>query len=204
MKPKFPHDRVVFFSDAVFAIAITLLVIEIKIPTHQQIAEQGMQGSIAHLFPLFIGFLISFLVTGLFWRWHLIIMNLIKEVDNTIVWLNVWLLLFVALLPFSSGFYSEYFASTAPFIIYCLDVACIGLMSFWLTVYISRKEGLVKTLGKMEVQKMKARAMAVPIVFLLCVPLSLISPLAGRLGFILIFVLQMAIEFYFKRKKASA
>lgn len=190
MDSKFPHDRVVFFSDAVFAIAITLLVIEIKIPTHDEIQELGMSGVLSHLIPLFIGYLISFLVTGLFWRWHLIQMNFVKHIDNKLLWLNIWLLLFVALLPFSSGFYSENFASNTPFFLYCLDLALIGLFSYWITVYVVNKEGLTQTLGPKQARWMKVRALIVPIVFLLCIPLALLSPLAGRFGFVLIFILQ--------------
>lgn len=115
MNVKFPTDRVVYFSDAVFAIAITLLVIEIKIPTHDQIHEFGMAGVLRKLIPLFVGFLISFLVTGLFWRAHLLLYHHVKEVDNKLLWINIWLLLTVALLPFSTGFYSENFGSNVPF-----------------------------------------------------------------------------------------
>lgn len=200
MQFKYPHDRVVFFSDAVFAIAITLLVIEIKIPTHDQIVAMGMSEVLSHLIPLFIGFLISFLVTALFWRWHLILMNFVKHVDNKLVWLNVWLLLFVALLPFSSGFYSEYFNSNAPFFIYCIDLAFIGFFSYWMTTYVVKKENLTETLGKAQARWMKQRALIVPVVFLLCIPLALISPQLGRLGFILIFVLQLIGTRYYKGK----
>ncbi len=200
MQFKYPHDRVVFFSDAVFAIAITLLVIEIKIPTHEQIVAMGMSEVLSHLIPLFIGFLISFLVTALFWRWHLILMNFVKQVDNKLVWLNVWLLLFVALLPFSSGFYSEYFSSNAPFVIYCIDLAFIGFFSYWMTAYVVKKENLTETLGKAQARWMKQRALIVPVVFLICIPLALILPQLGRLGFILIFVLQFIGTRYYKGK----
>ncbi len=201
MQPKFPHDRVVFFSDAVFAIAITLLVIEIKIPTHDQIEAIGMSGVLSHLIPLFIGFLISFLVTGLFWRWHLILMGFVKHIDNKLVWLNIWLLLFVALLPFSSGFYSEYFNLNATFFLYCTDLACIGFFSYLMTAYVVKKENLAETLGKVQARWMKQRALIVPIVFLLCIPMTFIFPWAGRLGFLLIFILQFAGGRYYKNKK---
>src|SRR5436190_6795291 len=106
MNMKFPTDRVVYFSDAVFAIAITLLVIEIKIPTHEQIEVLGYAGVLNKLIPLFIGFFITFMVTVIFWRSHLSMFHQVKEIDNTLLWTNILLLMFVALLPFSSGFYS--------------------------------------------------------------------------------------------------
>jgi uncharacterized membrane protein len=200
MKPQFPHDRVVFFSDAVFAIAITLLVIEIKIPTPEQVEAYGMLGVLNHLIPLLIAFFISFLVTALFWRWHLIIMNFVKHVDNKLIWLNIWLLMFVALLPFSSGFYSEYFDSNATFVIYCADLACIGLTSYQLTRYIIKKENLAEVVGIAQAQWMKLRALIVPVVFLVCIPLTFISPIAGRTGFVLIFILQFAGSRYYRNR----
>jgi len=200
MQLKYPHDRVVFFSDAVFAIAITLLVIEIKIPNHDQIEHLGMAGVLNKLIPLFFGFLISFLVTGLFWRWHLVIMNFVKNVDDRLVWLNIWLLLFVALLPFSSGFYSENFSNNAPFFIYCADLAAIGFFSYLITAYVVKKENLGQTVGVAQAKWIKQRALIVPIVFLLCIPLAFLSPLLGRLGFLLIFLLQMIGTRYYKNK----
>jgi len=200
MQFKYPHDRVVFFSDAVFAIAITLLVIEIKIPTHEQIHELGMSGVLSKLIPLFIGFLISFLVTALFWRWHLIIMHYVKSVDNKLIWLNVWLLLFVALLPFSSGFYSENFGSNWPFFLYCIDLALIGLFTYSITAYVIKKENLAEMLGTKQAQWMRLRALITPVVFLLCIPLALISPIVGRFGFVLIFVFQFIGTRYYRGK----
>lgn len=200
MQFKYPHDRVVFFSDAVFAIAITLLVIEIKIPTHEQIHELGMGGVLSKLIPLFIAFLISFLVTALFWRWHLIVMHYVKNIDNRLLWLNVWLLLFVALLPFSSGFYSENFSSNWPFFLYCIDLALVGLFTYAITAYVIRKENLTETLGKKQAQWMRLRALITPIVFLSCIPLAILSPMFGRLGFLLIFVFQMIGARYYRNK----
>jgi len=202
MNVKFPTDRVVYFSDAVFAIAITLLVIEIKIPTHDQIAEYGMLSVLRKLLPLFVGFLISFLVTGLFWRAHLLLYHYVKEVDNKLLWINIWLLLTVALLPFSTGFYSENFGANVPFFFYCGNLAAIGIFSYRMTAYVAKKENLKGVVGEAHARWMKQRALIVPIVFLLCIPIAFISGWAGRLGFLLIFVFQFIGTMYYKKKMA--
>jgi uncharacterized membrane protein len=204
MNLKFPTDRVVYFSDAVFAIAITLLVIEIKIPTHDQIAMLGSIGVLQKLIPLFIGFFVSFLVTALFWRGHLLLYHMVKDVDNKLLWINIWMLLFVALLPFSTGFYSENFGLNVPFFVYCLNLAAIGSMSFIMTSYVIRKEKLDELVGVIQTRWMKQRALVVPIIFLACIPLTYANGLVGRLGFLLIFVIQIIGNRYYKKKAAAA
>ena len=64
-------ERIIFFSDAVFAIAITLLVIEIKVPElHGTAGETELLRAIFHLLPKFMGFLVSFVIIGLYWTRH--------------------------------------------------------------------------------------------------------------------------------------
>ena len=203
---RFPHDRVVYFSDAVFAIAITLLVIEIKVPTHDQVHSLGMADSLRRLTPLFIGYVVSFLVTALFWTAHLELCRHIKVFDNKLVWLNIWKLLFVALMPFTTALYSENFGDNIAFSFYCLNLATIGTMSFWMHAYAVKKENLESLLGKQTAQWMKIRALIVPFVFLLCIPLTMLpSVLISRFGFVLIFIFQMiGAKFYNRRKAVEA
>jgi uncharacterized membrane protein len=60
-------ERIVFFSDAVFAIVITLLVLEIKVPHLEVLSETALHKELLHLIPKFMGFLASFLIIGLMW-----------------------------------------------------------------------------------------------------------------------------------------
>lgn len=197
MNIKYPHDRIVFFSDAVFAIAITLLVIEIKVPGHDVIHNIGMATALQRLIPLFIGFFVSFLVTGLFWKSHLQLCTLIIKFDSKLIWINTLLLLFVALMPFSTALYSENFGSNVAFAFYCLNVAMIGLFHFWMTfTVISRAEFT----GDVNTNWMKVRALVVPIVFLVCIGLAFINPMLSRVAFVLIFVIQAIGDRISKRK----
>jgi uncharacterized membrane protein len=200
---KFPHDRVVFFSDAVFAIAITLLVIEIKVPSHQQLHDLGTAAALQKLTPLFIGYFVSFLVTALFWKYHLQLGQFIKKFDNKMLWLNIALLMFVGLMPFSTALYSENFGDNAAFNFYCLNLTAIGLMSFWLTAYTAKKEKLEEIQGKHAVRLMKVRSIIVPVVFLLCIPFAMLSPLLSRFSFLLIFVFHFIAERIYKKKIQS-
>jgi len=72
LKKEFQLERMILFSDAVFAIAITLLVIELKIPeiSHDLVSEDKLLESLAEQIPKLIGFLISFFIIGLYWTVH--------------------------------------------------------------------------------------------------------------------------------------
>jgi uncharacterized membrane protein len=201
---KFPHDRVVFFSDAVFAIAITLLVIEIKVPTHEEIKLHGVGGSLAHIVPLFIGYFVSFIVTGLFWKMHLEIGQLVKSFTTGLIWVNTLLLLFVGLMPFTTALYSENFANNEAFSFYCLNLTAIGFMSFLFVHLVRKKENLDSILGKWPSRWLTLRTSIVPIVFALCILLAQWLPLFSRYAFILIFVFQIIGRRFFKRKAIGA
>jgi len=187
---KYPHDRVVFFSDAVFAIAITLLVIEIKVPSHETIHELGLRGALAMLTPLFIGYGVSFIVTALFWRAHLQLCTLVTSFNSKLIWTNIVLLLFVGMMPFSTALYSENFGNNAAFTSNCLNLAAIGITNFFLTRVIISSQHLRSTLSKKEIRWLQGRALAVPVIFLLCIAITVVSPMIARVAFILIFIVQ--------------
>jgi uncharacterized membrane protein len=197
----FPSERVNNFSDAIFAIGITLLVLEIKIPSLDEINSLGVDGVLRKRIPHFIGFLVSFLVTALYWRSHLLLFSKVKFIDSKLLWLNLWLLIFVVLLPFSTALYSYYIGFDKAFYFYCFNLAAMGIMSWWMTLYVIRKEELAENNSPLDIFWMKWKAGIPPLVFLLCIPLTMLSPLTGRIGFLLIFVFQMIGNRAVKKKK---
>ncbi len=204
VQKSFPYDRVNNFSDAIFAIGITLLVLEVKVPTATEISELGVSGLLNKRIPYFIGYFVSFMVTALYWRSHLQLFQWVKAIDNKLLWLNLWLLFFVVLLPFSTALYSYFFNVDSAFACYCLNLAAIGFMSYLMTVYVVKKEGVVEQIGADKAKWMKTRILIGPLIFLLCIPIMWITPLGGRLGFLLIFVFQAIGDRRLKRKEAKA
>jgi len=100
--------RVEGFSDHVFAIAMTLLVIEIKIPSHELVAVKGLAQSLAALWPSYLAFLTSFFTILVIWVHHHWIFGLIRRIDHPFLYCNGLLLLFVAFVPFPTALISEY------------------------------------------------------------------------------------------------
>ena len=99
LKKEFQLERFVLFSDAVFAIAITLLVIEIKVPEipKEQVTETALINSLGHLIPRFIGFFISFMIIGLYWQVHHRMFGFVVDFTRRTMWLNLFFLLAVVL-----------------------------------------------------------------------------------------------------------
>lgn len=116
-------ERVLFFSDAVFAIAITLLVIELRLP---ELAEGATDASVAdalgRLAPRLFAYGLSFAIIGLYWLAHWRRFQRIERTDHRLAVLNLVLLAFVALIPFPTGVIGEH-GDTAPAVV-CTPSSC--------------------------------------------------------------------------------
>ena len=107
--------RLETFADAVFAIAITLLVIEIHLPPHDEVLRIGGVGpALLQLWPSYVGYVISFIVIGIMWANHHNLMKLVDRVDHGFITLTLLLLLCVAFLPFPTAVMAEHLADPDP------------------------------------------------------------------------------------------
>jgi uncharacterized membrane protein len=118
IKTDHPLERLVFFSDAVFAIAITLLVIEIHPPHLAQDGTQPTLEALAGLIPSFIGFVISFAVIGAFWSGHHRAFSVAGRLGPGIVVWNLMLLGAIAFMPFVTAFMSSNYGKVGPAVCY--------------------------------------------------------------------------------------
>jgi uncharacterized membrane protein len=100
--------RIEAFSDGVFAIAITLIVLEIKMPSQQLVKDYGLASSLLILWPGYLAFCTSFVTILAIWAHHHWIFTLIRRVDHLLVYWNGLLLLVVTVIPFSTGLLAEY------------------------------------------------------------------------------------------------
>jgi len=126
-------ERLLFFSDAVFAIAITLLVIEIKLPALPHAADDDLARALLSLAPRFTGFVISFLLIAQTWIEHHKMGRQLAAYDVGLLWTNALLLLFVAFLPFATAVMSEYPNLRVAVALYAFTFAGLGLakLGFW-------------------------------------------------------------------------
>lgn len=129
----FQLERLILFSDAVFAIAITLMVIEIRVPELEVRNVQNLNKALLHKIPDFMGFLLSFIIIGMFWVNHHRLFGYIENYDSGLMWRNLHILFWIALMPFTSGTQMHYGNFPLPWILYSLNLSMIafGLYFVW-------------------------------------------------------------------------
>ncbi|WP_212005378.1 TMEM175 family protein [Chitinophaga sp. HK235] len=143
---EFELDRAVLFSDAVFAIAITLLIIEIKLP--QMPGKMPVDNYMQLLKPFlleFFTFAMSFLFIGTFWKWHLQLCRFLQHYDDGLIHRNLFFLFFIVTFPFSTaGIMHMGSHFMLPLYVYLFNLAGCMAGLFWISYYIfQRKPGLV-------------------------------------------------------------
>jgi uncharacterized membrane protein len=99
--------RVEAFSDGVFAIAITLLVLEIRIPS-RELGGAGLGAALLHLWPSYIGYVISFATIGIMWANHHAIFTIVRRSDRYFMLINVAFLMGISFIPFPTAVLAEY------------------------------------------------------------------------------------------------
>lgn len=137
-------ERLIFFSDAVFAIAITLLALEIRLPEGAgMFDDREMWAALLGLWHQYLAFIISFLVIGSFWIAHHRKFRLIDRYDNRLLSLNLVVLMSVAFVPFSSSVISVSSSRSAT-VFYALTIMVVGLLFTGMWSYASRGNRLTR------------------------------------------------------------
>ncbi len=126
-------ERVTFFSDAVFAIAMTLLVIEVRLPHMEHATDAALGEALANLIPHYIGFISSFLVIGRFWVSHHELFGMLDRSNLRLVWTNLFFLLAVAFTPFPTAILSTYPGLRVGVGFYAIWLMVLGFANVWLT-----------------------------------------------------------------------
>ena len=137
------HDpaRVLALSDGVFAIIITLLVLEIHVPELTQ--GHSLNQALAELRPSLIAFVISFILAGMYWVGHRDLFALIRRTDRGLVWLNILYQLPLCLLPFGAGLIGRYDQEAVALRIYGLLLVAIALMRVIIWLYATNRPQLL-------------------------------------------------------------
>lgn len=178
--------RIEAFSDGVVAIAITLLVLEIKIPSHVEVSRHGLLHALALLWPSYLAFVTSFISILLIWVKHHWMVSLIKRTDHPFLYWNGLLLICITFLPFPTGLLAEYLLHEEGRVaasLYAATVLAISLAfkGLW---WHATKKGLLLAISPSlasttEVQRITEQDRYGPLFYLVALGVSFFSEFLG-------------------------
>ena len=182
-------ERILFFSDAVFAIAITLLVLTIEVPDiPPDLVSEELPGRLLDLWPKLFSYVISFLVILMFWTAHHSIFRPIKSYDRGLIWLNSLFLMFVAFLPFPTALLGAYGDQQLVVAIYAGSFAITRLLLTAVWWYATSGHRLVDDgLDLDTIRAFRVRGLAIPLVLLISIVVSFFSVKAAVYSWLLLF-----------------
>jgi len=138
--------RLEAFSDGVIAIIITIMVLEIKVPHGQELAD------LLHLLPIFLSYVLSFIYLGIYWNNHHHMLHVTTHVTGGILWANLHLLFWLSLIPFATGWIGEHHFAPLPMAVYGVVLLMSAIAYYLLQSLIIKNEGsdslLAKAVGK--------------------------------------------------------
>jgi len=180
--------RIETLVDGIFAIAMTLLVLSLNVP---QIPYPATNAQILDFFinmiPQFFVYFLSFVLLATFWRINHSQFNIIEKTDQNLIWINVFWLLFVALVPFSTNLVGDYGYLTVPMVFFNLNLFLIGLF-FNLNWYYAVKHNFInKELSEEFIKSRKNINLVLPVCALIAAGLAFITPEFSPVVYFLVF-----------------
>lgn len=182
-----PLERLIFFSDAVFAIAITLLVIEIHAP-HLPFGspDQAYWLALAHLWPSLLGYFVSFAVIGLFWMGHHRAFALAGRYHPRILPWNMGLLLTIAFMPFVTAWLAQNLYARPPALLYCGAMLAAAAFNVKVVRLATGPDMVDPRTGAEDIFYVRRRSLSVLLGSATAVALSLVLPQMAQAGLITI------------------
>lgn len=177
-------SRIVAFSDGVFAIAITLLVLNLTI-------EKGLSGGklteeLLNNWDNLVAYAISFAVIGRFWIVHHRFFSEVRAFDGRLLGLNLFYLGWIVLIPFSSQVLGDYGGETPSVVVYSVNLSAVVLVGLGMSVD-ARRRGLT-TIDDETHRESRVRSSYIAGIFLLSIPLGFVAPRAAPYLWLLLFL----------------
>jgi hypothetical protein len=126
-------ERLAALSDGVFAVAMTLLVLDLKVPAARLATESALLDALGDLAPRLLVYLLSFLTLGIFWVGKGTQLSLFARGDRHVTWIHLGFLFGVSLMPFSTSLMAEFITLRSALLVYWLNILALGalLLASW-------------------------------------------------------------------------
>jgi uncharacterized membrane protein len=179
-------DRVGGFSDGVFAVAITLLVLNIEVP--QLSGEEKLTTALDGLIGDVTSYFIAFTVIGLFWYGHHKAWSRLRATTPRLVWSNLLMLSLIALMPFTTALMGSYGDQSISAILYAANVGLAALADSHVDK-VAFEAGLTAPVGRAEQRSQLWTGRLRSLVFFLSIPIALLSPTLAQISWISLLLL---------------
>ena len=174
--------RLEAFSDGVFAIIITIMVLELK-PPHQASWE-----ALQPLLPNMVSYILSFIIIGIYWGNHHHLLHTVVHVNSRMIWANLHLLFWLSLIPFATAWMGENDFNSVTIVVYAVLLDLCGIAYYVLLRIIEKSQppsaGLLAPL-----QKQTKKGMLSVAAYTLAIPAAFLHPALSGLFFVLVAVL---------------
>lgn len=168
-------NRLEAFSDAVLAIVITIMVLELRVP------HEPTWHGLADVLPTFLSYLLSFVYVGIYWNNHHHMIHLADRVNGGILWANLHLLFWISLVPFSTRWMDESGFVQVPVLAYGINLLCAGIAYVILQQALIRHQGREGALARAVGKDWKGKTS--PLIYLTGLALSIVQPLLGMAAY---------------------
>ncbi len=199
-------ERLVFFSDAVIAIAMTLLAADLKLPQLDPAsAASQLPAALASIQPQVVSFGISFMVIGIYWLSHHRTFTYITHYDHRLAVLNLVFLFFIVIMPFVARLYGEYAYLPFSTLIYSMAIGGIALAHAFIWLYSTRGHRLVNPqLDDRIIMAGNLRGFIGAVIFLIAGPLAFVSiPLSFVLWWLSPILVIVSVRLYERRHPST-
>ena len=181
--------RLEALADGIFAVAMTLLVIELKLPEHESVHDSAeLAQGLVRLIPTLVAWIISFVVLAIFWFSHHRLFHYVRAVDPKLLWLNILSLCFVSLMPFSSALAGGYGRMVLSQCLYSANMILLSVLGLLQWRYVFRHPELWNTPMTVGFYRgARFRTLGLILVALVAVAIATVLPGAGNMAFMLMF-----------------
>jgi uncharacterized membrane protein len=159
--------RLEAFSDAVIAIIITILVLELRIP------HEASLDALRELMPVFLVYVLSFVYLAIYWNNHHHMMVLTDRINGKILWANMHLLFWLSLIPFTTGWMGENEFASLPSAVYGVDLLLAAIAYYILQTAIIKEQGAGSKLADALGRDLKGKVS--PVLYICAIPLAFVS-----------------------------
>ena len=174
-------DRVAAFSDGVIAILITIMVLELKIPQKTDLESLLAQ------WPVFLGYVLSFVYVGIYWNNHHHTMQAAESVNGAILWANLDLLFWLSLIPVATAWMGQNLGQPLPTALYGVSLLLPAIAYYLLVLAIIRRHGAESILAKAIGSDIKGKIS--PVLYIAGIALAFVTPWVSIALYVVVAVL---------------